>query len=119
MEDEEYQCLFADRLENLPKVHVEVENEPYSDTEVYLDEDQNVEASVCSARRMQNPPLSDIGNQLVAALFDSDSVTQENNNKTYCANQDDSWQLPKLKAPQKGEPISNSLASLINTAFTV
>ena len=28
------------------------------------------------------------------------------------------WQLPKLKIPEKGDPISQSLASLINAACT-
>ena len=41
-------------------------------------------------------------------MFDSDSVTQENNHETYCADQDHSWQLPQFKAPL-----------LINTACTV
>ena len=35
MEDEQYDYLFANGIENLPKVHVEVENEPCSDTEVF------------------------------------------------------------------------------------
>lgn len=28
------------------------------------------------------------------------------------------WDLPKLKVPEKGDPVNDSLASLINTAFT-
>ncbi|XP_060581765.1 uncharacterized protein LOC132738302 [Ruditapes philippinarum] len=30
----------------------------------------------------------------------------------------DTWDLPKLKIPEKGEPVNESLANLINTAFT-
>ena len=37
MAEEQYQYLFAEDLQNLPNVHVEVENEPESDTEVYLE----------------------------------------------------------------------------------
>lgn len=36
MDEEDFPYLFADNIENLPKVHVEVENEPCSDTEIIL-----------------------------------------------------------------------------------
>lgn len=46
-----------------------------------------------------------------------DSIT--NNDSTDCNQADEeSWNLPKLKTPDKGDPISNSLATLINTACT-
>lgn len=122
MDEEDFPYLFADNIENLPKVHVEVENEPCSDTEIILPEDEQVEQgnnrpySSHRVNRTVRPPLSDIGNQLSAALFDS--VTQESSESLCDDHDDDSWQLPKLKAPQRGEAISSSLASLINTACT-
>ena len=42
MAEEQYQYLFAEDLEDLPNVHVEVENEPESDTEVYLEGENRV-----------------------------------------------------------------------------
>ena len=126
MDEEDFPLLFADNIENLPKVHVEVENEPCSDTEIILPEDEENTVSQGNRRpytshrvnKTVRPSLSDIGNQLSATLFDSDSVIQENSESLCDDQDDDSWQLPKLKAPQRGEAISSSLASLINTACT-
>ena len=101
------------------KVHVEVDNVQDSDTElIYEDEGQTSGPSSSNpeftARRARYP-LHSIGTQLNSALVDSDNLRlsqQENDD-----DDDDSvWQLPKLKTPQRGESISNSLASLINTA---
>lgn len=52
--------------------------------------------------------------QLKEALFADDSQSKENEPMA----NDMIWQLPKLKAPKKGEAVSPSLASLINTACT-
>ena len=122
MDEEDFPYLFADNIENLPNVHVEVENEPCSDTEIILPEDEQNTVSQAHSRPYTShrvrPPLSDIGNQLSAALFDSDSVIQENSESLCDDQDDDSWQLPRLKAPQRGEAILSSLASVINTACT-
>ena len=116
--DEDFPYLFGD---DPSKVHVEVDNVQDSDTElIYEDEGKNSGPSSSNpeftARRAREP-LQSIGNQLNSALFDSDSLTlsqQEIDDD----DDDSAWQLPKLKTPQRGESISNSLASLINTACT-
>lgn len=103
-----------------------MENEPCSDTEIILLKDEQNTVSQGNSRpytshrvnRTVRPPLSDIGNQLSAESFDSDLVIQENSESLCDDQDDDSWQLPRLKAPQRGETILSSLASLINTACT-
>ena len=121
MDESQYQYLFSDGLENLPPVHVEVENEPTSDTEVYFEGEQPGEIQYTARRMQASQPLADIGNQIQTAMFDA--VPQESRNENSCSmdnEQDEAvWQLPRLKAPQRGDPISASLASLINTACTV
>lgn len=100
-EEEDLPYLFGDSLENLPNMHIEVDNEECSDTEVIpMSSNENI------------PPRQAIDSQINGALFDSESIKSSGNEDDF------SWQLPKLKTPQKGEPISPSLASLINAACT-
>ena len=118
MDEEQYQYLFAEDLENLPNVHVEVENEPESDTEVYLEgENPGWSNPPYSAQPLPPRPLADIGNQ-ISAFFDNPPPTAGSQPVEVEVVDDSAWQLPRLKAPQRGEPIASSLASLINTACT-
>ena len=107
-EDEsDFQYLFAQDLSNLPNMHVEVDNDgPYSDTEI-------IPASTVPSDNRKGP-LRSLENDISGALFDSCSVLEN----TDSGNDEYFWQLPKLKIPEKGEAISQSLASLINTACT-
>ena len=107
-EDEsDFQYLFAQDLSNLPNMHVEVDNDgPYSDTEI-------IPASTVPSDNRKGP-LCLLENDISGALFDSCSVLEN----TDSGNDEYFWQLPKLKIPEKGEAISQSLASLINTACT-
>ncbi|MCG8046246.1 MAG: DUF5320 domain-containing protein [Candidatus Thiodiazotropha taylori] len=87
--------LFGDDPANL---HIECQNDgPDSDVEV-----------------IPSAPLRSLDVQLKEALFADESESKENESIP----EDISWQLPKLKAPRKGQAVSPSLASLINTACT-
>ena len=85
----------------MPKVHVEVGNKLCNDTEIILPEDEQNTFSQGNSRpytshrvnRTVRPPFSDIENQLSAAVFDSDSVIQENSELLCNDQHDDSWQL--------------------------
>lgn len=87
--------MYGNRPENLV---IECENDgACSDTEF-----------VQSSR----PPLKSLDTQISGALFDTESLKENE------LSDDLTWQLPKLKTPQKGEAVSPYLASLINTACT-
>ena len=64
-----------------------------------------------------NVPVRSLDKQVKDALFDNSSESKENEDVSL-SNDEFSWQLPKLKAPKKGDAVSPSLASLINTACT-
>lgn len=100
-EEEDLPYLFGDSLENLPNMHIEVENEECSDTEV-----------IPMSNNEKIPPRQAIDSEINGALFDTESVKNSGSEDEFA------WQLPKLKTPAKGEPISTSLASLINAACT-
>lgn len=82
-----------------PNIHVEIDRDDISDHE-----------SVCD-RNYNKPqvPHQSLTAGLSNALFDEPQNEQSSGNV-------DEWAMPKLKCPEKGEPISQSLASLINTA---
>ena len=104
-EEEDIRYVFGDSLENLPQIHVEFENEPASDVEVIPE--------THSFRQ----PLRSIQHDINNARFNSNGSTQSasgQHNEVVSNDEDFTWQLPKLKCPEKGEPISPSLASLIN-----
>ena len=114
-QEEDLHYVFGDSLQNLPNVHVEIENDgPSSDVEV-----------IQMADNSSNRPLRSIENEINNALFDNQP--QENVQNVPCfardrnevvGGEDFRWNLPKLKVPQRGEPISQSLAELINAACT-
>ena len=66
----------------------------------------------------ENAPVTrPLNKQLKDALFGNSSEDKENENQVLSEDEVE-WQLPKLKAPNKGEAVSSSLADLINTACT-
>lgn len=108
-DEEDLHYVFGDSLKNLPEVHVEFENEgPSSDVEVIP----------MSENSSSKQPLRAIENEISNALFDSENVQNSSvdHNEVVMCEDNFMWQLPKLKVPQKGDPISPSLASLINVA---
>ena len=105
-----FQGLYGDTLDHLaPKMHIEVENGGMaSDLEI-------IPGESFSAR----PPLRTIENDISNALYDIQPQHQPNKNCDEVVISDNyMWELPKLKQPVKGSPISPSLASLINMACT-
>jgi len=71
------------RLEDMPNIHVNIDNDDIEPQEMDFSE----------------------------ALFGKEDV--DNHDLDY---NDSEWELPKLKTPSKGKPVSQSLADLINTA---
>ena len=116
-DEEDIQYVFGDTLNNLPNVHVEFENDGPS---------SYVKVIPVAPRNPPKRPLRSIENEINNALFDNQDNGQDNNqnvqnigighNKVVV--DDLRWNLPKLKVPKKGEPISQSLAELINMACT-
>ena len=108
-EEEDIVTIFGDSLNNLPNLHnIELTN---ADSEGELD-------SVPVYKQPKRPPLQPkaISNNLRAALFDENlqpgfsRVSMET-----VLDNDIDWDLPKLKQPEKGPAISQSLAiSLCN-----
>ena len=108
--EDDIQGLYGDTLDHLaPKMHVEVENDGMaSDIEIIPGENVSV-----------RPPLRTIENDISNALYDIQPQHQPNKSCDEVVTSDNyMWQLPKLKQPVKGSPISPSLASLINMACT-
>ena len=110
-EEEDIETIFGDSLNNLPNLRIELTNE---DSEGELD-------SVPVYKQPKRPPLQPkaISNNLRAALFDENlqpGFTGFSMETVF--DNDIDWDLPKLKQPEKGPAISQSLANLINTACT-
>ncbi|KAH3889056.1 hypothetical protein DPMN_013104 [Dreissena polymorpha] len=82
-DDDDITSLFGTSLENLPRMTIEVDADQISDTD-----------DVIKQRKRTNIDMS-------SALFDDDEAE--------C----DTWELPRLKAPDKGKPISPSLAKRV------
>ncbi len=76
-------------MEELPNIHVEVDSADVSDGE----HGRNINVS------------GDIGQ----ALFEEGEIVEL---------EGEDWELPKLRVPEKGKSIGNSLASMINMAST-
>ena len=87
-DEEDITSVFGDTLENLPGLHVQVDSADISDGEMLHE---------------GNRQLPD---DLSKALFEGDECVE------------DDWELPRLKAPEKGKAVSESLAKLINTSCT-
>lgn len=101
-EEENIQSIFGDSLPNLPNLHIELTE----DSEGQL-------ASAPSQKQAKKAPLqpSVLTENLIEAMFEP-----QNTNESFQANENDAWDLPKLKIPEKGAAVSQSLANLINTA---
>ena len=87
-DEEDISSVFGDTLENLPSLHVQVDSADISVGEIIQE---------------GNRQLPD---NLSKALFESEDMV------------DDDWELPRLKAPEKGKAVSESLAKLTNTSCT-
>lgn len=87
-DDDDISSVFGTSIENLPRMTIEVDADQISDTD-----------DVTKQRKRNNIDMS-------SALFDDEDNECEN------------WELPRLKAPEKGKPISPSLAKVINVACT-
>ena len=88
--------------------------EPYDDRPDNLIIERNYDSPLNEIENIQEQPARSLDKHLKDALF-SDTQSKENNPESL-ANDDFAWQLPKLKIPKKGEAVSASLASFINTA---
>ena len=90
--------------------------ERYSDRPDNLIIERNYDSPLSEIENIQEQPARSLDKQLKDALF-SDTQSKGNDPESL-ANDDFAWQLPKLKIPKKGEAVSASLASLINTTCT-
>ncbi|ESO87070.1 hypothetical protein LOTGIDRAFT_154560 [Lottia gigantea] len=94
--------LFFQDFTQLPNLTVQVDNSP-------------------DVVRPSINPLQ-VNNRISGALFDefsNNNINAElNSSNTGPAIDDTLWTLPKLKTPLRGDPISKSLANVINTACT-
>ena len=107
-EEEDMQSVFGCDLNNYPGLTVELTEE--SDSE--LVPAQNKKPS----KKQPAQPVA-ISNDLRNALFEENEVSSQSVTSETVA-EFDVWNLPKLKQPEKGPAISQSLADLINTACT-
>ena len=84
--DSDIDAVFGHSLENLPNLHVEVDRNDISDNE------------------MPHTEHTDIADNLTQALFEPEEGEIVD------------WELPRMRVPEKGKAISESLAKLINVA---
>lgn len=84
-DDNDINSVFGQSLDNLPNIHVEVDRDDISDSEI----------------PRENPNIAD---NLTQALFEPEEGEIVD------------WDLPRMKVPEKGKAISDSLAKLINVA---
>ena len=105
-DDEDIQSIFGDTLENLPHLSVEV---------VETSDDEAVQPQIQKSKQTKKRPLQPlaINNELQNALFQDNSLSSVSSETV---GEYDTWDLPRLKQPEKGPNISHSLANLINTA---
>lgn len=88
-------------VNQMPNIHVQIDSENISDHECDLDYNNNVSSK-------------SVTKGFANALFEAPQEAQPDGSDSFS----DDWALPKLKCPEKGEAIPQSLASLINTACT-
>ena len=107
-DDEDMQTVYGCNLNNYPGLTIELTEE--SDSEL---------ASAPAKKQSKKQPLQPVAitDDLRNALFEEkDESSQSVSSETVA--EYDLWDLPKLKQPEKGPAISQSLANLINTACT-
>lgn len=88
-------CFSGNSLENLPRMTISVDASELSDGELPQD--------TCESALPHNSVQNRI--DMAGALFGEEQECDE-------------WDMPRLKAPTKGKPISESLAKMINIACT-
>ncbi|MCG7879446.1 MAG: hypothetical protein N0C90_24410 [Candidatus Thiodiazotropha endolucinida] len=95
--EEDITSVFGDSLDNMPQLHIEFNPADLSDGET-------------PQRRLnKNGNIRQISNELSDALFDNEEGEIIG---------DDEWELPRLKAPEKGQSVSTTLAKKVNVACT-
>lgn len=106
--DEDFQYLFGDSLENMPNLHIEVTEE--SDGEL-----ASAPKVTSTSKKSKREPLepAKLSQNLINAMFEPQDVVESNDCQEH-----EIWDLPKLKGPVKGPAISQSLANLINATCT-
>lgn len=106
-EEENLQNLFGCTWPDKPSLTVELTDESSTAREL-------ASAPIQSTSKPKRTPLqpSELSQNLINAMFEGTSDTEK------VENEDEPWDLPKLKGPEKGPAISQSLAILINTACT-
>ena len=110
-DEEDIQSVFGDTLNNMPNLHIEVSNE---------DSEEELASAPNRSKGHKRKPLQpvNIGNNLMDALFESPRENDIEANENEQVDYDFDWELPRLKVPEKGSAIPQSLANLINTACT-
>lgn len=88
-DDNDIQSVFGQPLDSLPSIHVEVDSCDISDNDM-----------------PQPSTRTNMAKNLSQALFEPEEGEIVD------------WDLPRLKVPEKGKAISNSLAKMINVACT-
>lgn len=96
--EEDITSVFGDSLENMPPLHVEFDPADLSDGE-----------NPQTFRNINKNCNKQISNELSDALFDTEEGEIIG---------DDEWELPRLKAPEKGRSVSETLAKKVNIACT-
>ena len=106
--EEDFQSLFGDSLENMPNLHIEVTEES--------DQELATASKVANTRKKsKREPLqpAKLTQNLIDAMVEPQEAVEPSQN-----DENEIWDLPKLKGPVKGPAIAQSLANLINATCT-
>ena len=106
--EEDFQSLFGDSLENMPNLHIEVTEDS--------DQELATASKVANTRKKsKREPLqpTKLTQNLIDAMFEPQEAVEPSQN-----DENEIWDLPKLKGPVKGPAIAQSLANLINATCT-
>ena len=93
-EEDNIRSVYGDSLENMPPLHVQFDTADLSDGEIPPTPDTSNNQSTGNRQ---------IASEMSDALFQPDGDAEE-------------WELPRLKAPEKGDPVSERLAEKVNMA---
>ena len=106
--EEDFQSLFGDSLENMPNLHIEVTEDS--------DQELATASKVANTRKKsKREPLqpAKLTQNLIDAMFEPQEAVEPSQN-----DENEIWDLPKLKGPVKGPAIAQSLANSINATCT-
>lgn len=108
-DDEDIENVFGDSLKNLPNIHVEL-------TEESDEEQRSAPRRSNIGKKSKRAPLqpAELSQNLIDAMFESPSEIESGTDNQ----ENDIWDLPKVKGPVKGPAISESLAKFINITCT-